>query len=417
MTEGKRVLIVGAGIAGITLAYWLEKGGFVPVVLERAPDMRASGQSVELSTSRVKEIAAMMGLTADVIKARGTSEVGLRFLGDDNETIVEFRVDENGFSFTSELEILRGDLINLIYDQTKDKVEFRFDDSVTSVSQSAHAIMVELQSGKSEAFDAMIICDGLYSRTRRITGFTDVDIKHLGQYTAFFTIKDELISVEDKWAVWYNTTGGRTVLLRPDPNGLNTRAYLSIIADVSAHYELPIDGKKALMRERFTGCGALTDRVLDGMDRSAEDFYMTELAQIRCPDWAKGRAVLCGDAAYCPSPLGGMGTDCAIFGAYILAGEMTRSAGLDYGAAFQRYQQITRPFVKKAQSLPPGVPAIANPQSQWAIYILRAFLVVVGKVKDLYDFAAPYIPPAMSSLLQRWFAEEEAELPKYSFAA
>lgn len=414
MGEQIRILVAGAGIAGITLAYWLHEAGFVPIVLERAPDMRATGQSIELSTEAVREIASRMGLTANVIKSRGTSEAGLRFMGDTGEVIAEFGV-EQGIGFTSELEILRGDLVDLIYGQVKDKVEFRFGEYVTAVTQHSDAITVELQSGKQEAFGALIICDGLYSKTRKVTGFTEVNIRRLGQYTAFFTIKDELIDVEDRWAAWYNTTGGRTVLVRPDPNGLNTRAYLSIIADMSAHYDLPIDGKKALMRERFTGCGWSTDRVLDGMDRSAEDFYMTELAQVRCPDWAKGRAILCGDAAYCPSPLTGMGTDCAIFGAYVLAGEISRTRGTNYAAAFDRYQQIVRPFVQKAQALPPGIPAIVNPQSGWGITVLRTFLFVLGKLKRFYDFSSPYVPTAITSRLAKLVATEEVKVPEYDF--
>ena len=37
------VLISGVGIAGPTLAFWLEKYGFAPTLVETAPALRASG--------------------------------------------------------------------------------------------------------------------------------------------------------------------------------------------------------------------------------------------------------------------------------------------------------------------------------------------------------------------------------------
>ena len=44
----RRVLITGAGIAGPTLAYWLDRYGMEPTVLERAPELRLGGQNVDV---------------------------------------------------------------------------------------------------------------------------------------------------------------------------------------------------------------------------------------------------------------------------------------------------------------------------------------------------------------------------------
>lgn len=42
-----RVLIVGAGIAGSTLAYWLQRAGHEPTLLERAPTLRRGGYLID----------------------------------------------------------------------------------------------------------------------------------------------------------------------------------------------------------------------------------------------------------------------------------------------------------------------------------------------------------------------------------
>ncbi len=84
-----------------------------------------------------------------------------------------------------------------------------------------------------------------------------------------------------------------------------------------------------------------------------------------------------GDAAYCPSPISGMGTSVAIVGAYVLAGEIAKCGG-DYGKAFEGYERLMRPYVDKAQKLPPGAPAIANPETAWGISVLNGVLGFVS---------------------------------------
>jgi hypothetical protein len=48
---------------------------------------------------------------------------------------------------------------------------------------------------------------------------------------------------------------------------------------------------------------------------------MQRTAQVHASTWSRGRVVLLGDAAYCASPISGMGTSLALAGAYVLAGE------------------------------------------------------------------------------------------------
>jgi 2-polyprenyl-6-methoxyphenol hydroxylase-like FAD-dependent oxidoreductase len=86
---------------------------------------------------------------------------------------------------------------------------------------------------------------------------------------------------------------------------------------------------------------------------TAPDFAFTSVSQVRLPRWSQGRVVLVGDAAACPTPLTGLGTSVALVQAYVLAGELAAARG-DHRVAFDRYEQVTRPYVATAQELPPG---------------------------------------------------------------
>ena len=83
-----------------------------------------------------------------------------------------------------------------------------------------------------------------------------------------------------------------------------------------------------------------------------------------------------------------MGTTVAIVGAYVLAGEIARAAAsesddavdkLTMENALANYEQIFRPYAENAQKLPPGAPAIANPETAWGIWIFHGILGFVSK--------------------------------------
>ena len=109
--------------------------------------------------------------------------------------------------------------------------------------------------------------------------------------------------------------------------------------DVAQHQQL--------LAEVFAGEGWEVPRLLEKM-HTAPDLYFDAVSQIRMERWSHGRAVLLGDAGYCPALLTGQGSTLAMIGAYILAGELKVALG-DYQLAFARYEQAFRPVVTQEQ--------------------------------------------------------------------
>jgi tryptophan-rich sensory protein len=116
--------------------------------------------------------------------------------------------------------------------------------------------------------------------------------------------------------------------------------------------------------------------VLAGMD-DTEDFYFDQLRQVRMPRWSNGRVVLCGDAAWCVTPIGGVGTTLAITGARVLAGEIAQAPNL--ATALAAYEQAMRPMVKQAQGIPSFAPRLANPHSRIGIRALHAAMALASR--------------------------------------
>jgi len=316
----RAVLIAGASVAGPTLAHWLERFGMEPTVVERAPELRVGGQNVDVrGAGRI--VAARTGVE-EAVRAAGTGERGLAFVDARGAVQAEFpaasRADAGraGDGPTAELEILRGDLAQILHDHTRDRVRYRFGDRITRLDDDGHRVRVGFERGHEEEFDLVIAADGLHSGTRAITLPQRRDVRFLGLCLAYFTIPRE--ESDDDWWRWYAAGGGRTVTLRPDRHG-TTRAMLSFLSLSPAAARLSPDAQRELLRAEFRGAGWEAERVLDGMDRAA-DFYFEAISQVRPPCYANGRVGLVGDAAWCASPISGMGTTLALLGAYVLAG-------------------------------------------------------------------------------------------------
>ncbi|KAK2627992.1 hypothetical protein QTJ16_002638 [Diplocarpon rosae] len=393
------VLISGAGIAGPVCAHFLARAGIKTTIVERSPSLRRAGQQIDIRGAGLT-VVQHMNLEA-TIRSKTTKEAGLAFVDSRGRPFATFPVDEKGGrSFTSDVEIVRGELAQIVYDASKETTEYVFGDHVTRWVEREEKIEVEFASGGKGEFDMLLGADGMGSKIRRLAFPDEQALRPLGQYTSFFTVPYE--ESDGRYAQWYNAPGGRCILLRPDHEG-NTRVYLSIMSPSPAgYYTLSIDEQKQMMHGFFADAGWEAARVLRGMDR-ADDFYMQEIAQIKMRRWSQGRVGLLGDAGYCPSPISGMGTSLALIGAYVLAGEIAR-CGMDHHEAFRRYQQRMHPYVEKAQRLLPGAPALLNPQTRWGIAAMKGILglaswsrvaTVVGKLSR---------PPA-----------EDQSLPVYDF--
>lgn len=369
--SGKRILITGGSIAANALAWWLNKGNHDVTLVEQAPAFRDGGQNIDVR-GPAREVLKRMNLEKQVEKL-GTGEAGLAFVDENNKVIAQFDKGDFGDAGpTSELEILRGDLARLLYDQSQNSAHYYFGDKIMVIEQTEQSTQVSFQSGKTASYDLVVIAEGVGSTTRQLVFGDEVGRRYLDVYMAYFTIpKGEK---DSEIARWYNAPGGRSVLLRPDQKG-TTRVVLTIQTPPSGKEDLSVEQQKAFMRETFADAGWETERVLTGMDQS-DDFYFDVISQVKMEQWSKGQVVVLGDAAWCVTPLGGKGASLALIGAYVLAGELSQANHLEQ--ALQAYESIMRPYVEEIQDIPKFGPRLAQPQSRFGIAVLDALLSVAA---------------------------------------
>ncbi|KAF2219512.1 flavo protein monooxygenase [Elsinoe ampelina] len=365
----RRALVIGGGIAGPVLAYWLAKGGFNVTIIERSPELFKSGQGIDVE-GPAREIVRRMNLE-DEIKSKTTGEEGFALIDDDANEIASI-----GGGLTRSLEIMRGNLAEILIHAATSlpNVEIRYGTSPASITQHASHVDVTFKSGSTESFSFVVGADGLRSKTRSLIFPSEgaTSLKPRDQYIAYFTIPR--LPSDLRKARWQNATGGRSILVRPAHRTISS-AYLNL-ATASPELEAALESRdvgrqKAALQAIFGDMTGEGPRVLREMHASS-DFYFERIAQVKLPRWSTGRCALVGDAAYAPSPITGEGTNLALVGAYTVAGELSADPG-DPGAAFERYEDRLRGFVGKAQTIPLGgiSPKLINPESGWGVWLLR----------------------------------------------
>src|SRR3954454_19365795 len=344
----RSVLISGAGIAGPALASWLTRSGIAVTVVERAPAPRPGGQAVDLRGA-ARTVAVRMGLL-DEIRSVSLEQHGIAWVRADGSIATRMPVDAfGGEGIVSAIEVLRGDLAEVLHHATVATTEYVFGDSITGLDDDGDGVTVNFENMAPRRFDLVVGADGSHSAVRSLAfGPEEESTRPLGLYGCWFTAPAD-IDV-DGWFLLHNLPGGRVAAVRPGRLPGELKAGLSFRSAPIAYDRTDVAAQKELVAERFAGPGWEVPALVAAM-RQATDFGFDSNAQVRLPAWSRGRVVLLGDAAWSPTPLTGLGTSLALVGAYVLAGEL---AAADLPTALRRYEEVLRPYVTNAQKLPPG---------------------------------------------------------------
>ncbi|MDX6279176.1 MAG: hypothetical protein QOH03_247 [Kribbellaceae bacterium] len=367
----KTVLISGASVAGPALAFWLERFGYTPTVAERAPEPRPGGYAVDFRGASLK-VLDRMGLLEQV-QAKATELGEMTYVNEAGKSVAVMK----STVLSGELEVLRGDLVEILYEATRARVEYLFDDSIATLTQDDAGVDVTFERGESRRFDLVIGADGLHSNVRRIAFGPESDyIHHLGYYNSVFTVSNHLGL--DHTARFVNVPG-KTAGTYSARDNAEAKALFYFASEPLKYDRHDAAAQQRILTDAFTGVGWEVPRLLSGIS-SSPDWYFDSVSQIKMPSYSIGRISLVGDAGYCASPLSGMGTSLAIVGAYVLAGELA-AAGGDHVRGFSEYEERMRGFVKACQKQ-------GKDSGQWFVPGSKAFL----KIRNLNFKLLPYLP-------------------------
>ncbi|MFJ2818943.1 FAD-dependent monooxygenase [Streptomyces sp. NPDC087294] len=376
---GIKTLISGAGIAGPALAFWLARYGAEVTVIESAPARRTGGQLIDIRGCG-RDVITRAGLAEAVATAR-TGADGLSFVNAHGRRHASVRADGfGGDGPVAETEILRGALVDILHDATDHTAAYLFGDRIRALDDRPDGVHVTFEKAAPRRFDIVIGADGLHSGVRGLTfGPDHTQLRHLGHYLSFWTAPNTL-GLRD-WTEVYSEPG-RTVGARAVNRNTQLMAFFSFRSAPFRHDPRDTGALKAVVRSRAAGMRWSADELIDHLD-DTPDFYFDACSQVALPHWSSGRIGLVGDAAFCASPLSGHGTTIALVGAYVLAGELAKSAG-DVVAGLRAYEERLRPWITRVQRFGQGNGGAMTPRTSAGV-AFRSGMVALQERLPLGD--------------------------------
>lgn len=333
-----RVLIVGAGVAGVTLAQLLRRRGLHPVLLERAGRDAGSGYMLALMPLVDPVLVAL-----DVRQEYDASSIGLRRyqIHDRNGApIREYAMDQLLNRFGDYRGISRGELLRVLGSHGG---TVTYGAAVTGIEQRPDAVRTTIDDGAMPVdgdFDLVVAADGLHSTTRDLV----LDSGNVATYDTGW----------GGWVTWTDLDEADDLGQELWGAGLFIGTY-----PVKDRLGILVGGPRADTRvgpERFVArarraLGSLDprlDRVLEEVARG-DDAYYWSLTDCRAATWSAGRVVLLGDAAAGFLPTAGIGACMAMESAWMLAGHLDSISPDQVAGAMRDYERAQRPRVEAAQ--------------------------------------------------------------------
>ena len=377
----RSVLISGAGIAGPTLAFWLNAAGFKTTIVERAPGLRAGGYVLDF-WGLGYNIAERMGL-ASALKRVGYSMREMRIVDARGERITGFgtRVfrELTGGRF---ITLARSDLARLLFETVKGETEVLFGDEIVGLEERPDYVQAQFRHAGARPFDLVIGADGLHSNVRKLAfGPQQQFEKDLGYVVAAFETQGYRPRDEDVYVIYSEPRQMVARFALHDDRTL----FLFVFTDEELSPTMPdLEAQKAMLRQRFGGRGWECAQILERLDR-APDLYFDPVAQIKMASWSRGRVALVGDAAFCVSLMAGQGSALAMTAAYVLAGELARAGG-QHDKAFNRYETLLRAFIDSKQKGAERFSAAFAPRTRFGLF-LRNQVVRACAIPGIAKFA------------------------------
>ena len=315
----RRVVIVGGGVAGLSLARALKNAGHSPLVIERDPEWPATGTADYLPANAVRALDRL-GIADDVAAAAHPIS-RQRVTGSRERTLVDLPVSSIWGEGASCLAMRRSTLHKLLQAATPD-VPVRLG---TTITARLRGNMIKLNDGSVESYDVLVGADGTDSVVRT-AGISGTKPRPTGRWCWQFIVED-WDGDDDTWHA--RLAAGRSLITMPLGDGA-----VYCYADLSAR-----DGRPAGdWRDHFSGFGTQIDGVL----AQAGQVYGNPITEVDQPYAFLGRTVLVGDAAHAMSPSIAQGVALAVEDALVLADTLS---SLPVEQALSAYQERRAPRV------------------------------------------------------------------------
>ena len=339
-----QVVIVGAGLGGLTAAAFLQRYGMDVHVYERAQKIEEIGAGINLDSNAIR-----------VLLRLGITEEELMKVAVPLNEVWEFRNWSDGRVIFSEpykeefgaphVVIHRGELHSLIKSKvSKDSISS--DHACVNVEQDDDGVQITFESGVTVEADVLIGADGGRSVVRNAVVDTPPKMRFWAAMYRSLVPIDQVPASErvPNRTAWL---GSRHFFMRYPVSGGKLLNIVGAVPRSNWDYKGPIVANVEDFLSEFEGW----EENIQAMIGASQDIKLWPLYDMDPLErWSKNRVTLLGDAAHLLLPFLGQGAAQAIEDAEVLAGNLKNlNKGTDISEIFARYEGLRKPRASTVQ--------------------------------------------------------------------
>ena len=335
MANAQEILIVGAGIGGLSLAVALHQQGYVPELIERAPSWQALGAGIVLHANGVRALRQLgMGAAIDRI---GAALPRWGFFDQQAEPLC--RTDlEKAVGRCGPVPRYCPGALAAGHGRCRCCGPGPAGGRAYVAGPGWPSGDCGVQRRHVGAYDLVVGADGIYSTVRRLLGFSGGP-EYAGVVAWRSVIPSRPAGVNELMVLLGD---GCFVGVVPVGGG-HTYSFAAIDSE---QIDDPLPGRLSRFRRRFAAFGGPVPEYLAALE-SDEQLHFGPIEWVDLDSWHAGSVILIGDAAHAAPPHMGEGGSLAIEDALVLA-EVLRAADT-VEQALDAYVTRRRPRVEWVQ--------------------------------------------------------------------
>ncbi|WP_172463419.1 FAD-dependent monooxygenase [Priestia endophytica] len=341
----KQVLIIGGGIAGITLAIFLKREGIEASVYESYPYRKDAGAAFLLSPNALRVLEKLD--IKERIQQNGWKVTSMEMRNKQGTLMMaNYLVDEENQEHPM-IYIARSDLMNSLLDKADlEGIKIHYGKKLDKIYQREDSVIALFKDGTEAVGTQLIGADGINSTTRQRI-FPECTLKYAG-YAIFqgLVSSEKIPHMNLNNMVAYSKGNLFIGISRCHPSERNNYHCFGTIFTERKIPTKEFEQKttEALRKELlkvFEGWGDLVSSILTHTEKI---YAKSRFEFAPLENWSRNRVTLIGDALHGTSPYTGQGVSVALEDAWYMATMLSQH---DYKDAFYYFEYDRKPRIKE----------------------------------------------------------------------
>jgi 2-polyprenyl-6-methoxyphenol hydroxylase-like FAD-dependent oxidoreductase len=308
----ENVLIVGGGIAGMTLAIQLKRAGITAEIVELSTDWTVIGVGISMQGPALRALNTVGVMDRIIDKGFGYSFFNACD-ADGNITGTVELPSLNGPDTPATMAIMRQELHEVLKQAVAESgVPTRLGVTVDGLNDEGDHVEVEFSDGSAGFYGLVVGADGAHSKIREMLFGPDCTADYTGQAVWRVTVpRPPDVLARQSYFGSRNKAGVNPVS--------QDRMYIYLVQNLPEWTRLADDRLPGVLRDLLAEFGGHVGRARDRVIDPGDIVYRPIFSLILPSPWYRGRVLLIGDAAHTTTPQMGSGAGLAIEDSVVLA--------------------------------------------------------------------------------------------------